>query len=251
MDYYDYQHSKLNTVQLCAKHCTRASDTRKMGAFYVKTENYGTPSQIGECTCVTEYATNGDFSGETPKSTGYGFFALAMEEIVMQSRTHTFHSVEFQKLITPVQIFACNSKGCSPPTELNIHCEIPRLTANGINVTTIVSHDCLSVSHSGGDDIYPSYSKATVQGTLRVIGVVNERNRFPCIFGHGSSGMLFNVETGGNLILKNLNIRNGNNVGYQFGGAIRADSHLYTFQMRYFWKSRIQRKCFMGYKFKC
>ena len=131
----------------------------KWALFMSKLKIMGHHHKLENVHVLLNTQTNGDFSGETPKSTGYGFFALAMEEIVMQSRTHTFHSVEFQKLITPVQIFACNSKGCSPPTELNIHCEIPRLTANGINVTTVVSHDCLSVSHSGGDDIYPSYSK--------------------------------------------------------------------------------------------
>ena len=55
-----------------------------------------------------------------------------------------------------------------------------------------------------GDDIC-GVIQATVQGTLRVIGVVNERNRFP-VFLVMVVRMLFNVEAGGNLILKNLNI---------------------------------------------
>ena len=96
-----------------------------MGTFYVKTENYGTTSQIGECTCVTEYQTNGDFSVKFPKLRGM-VFALAMEEIVMQSPQFFIPGISNH---SPVQIFACNNKH-GPPTELNIHCEMPRLTAN-------------------------------------------------------------------------------------------------------------------------
>lgn len=228
-NYFDYQHSNLNAIQLCAKQCTRLSEIRKpaageMNAFFVKDEDYTTTTaEKGACKCVTYYDTTGS---ETNTGTGTGFFKQTYEDTTIESIPHTFTSLNFDELITPIQIFACNSKGCSAPTEMIVHCEIPRTTANGITAEVTIKHDCLTVAKaSDGAAPYQAYAEADVYGTLHVTGTRSMENNFPSILGYGNTGRIFTVKSGGTLYLKNIKLKNGNKIGpCEKGGALKANS---------------------------
>lgn len=221
-NYFYHQHSHLNAIQLCSKQCARISKIREMVGFYVKTEDHTTNADKGMCTCVTEYTTE----GETSTVPGTGFFKQTYHDTIMNSDTQIFGSLNLDTLITPIQIFACNEKGCSIATELKIHCEIPRTTDAGVTAKVVITHDCLSLSHaSDGGDPYHLYAKTTVSGDLHVTGVKYLGKSIRSILGYGNTGMIFDVKTGGSLYLKNIKLKNGNKFGpHQYGGAIKANS---------------------------
>eukprot|EP00945_MAST-04E_sp_MAST-4E-sp1_P008102 g8102.t1 len=85
---------------------------------------------------------------------------------------------------------ACNAHGCGPYLNISTTCDIPT------SGSATISSDCIL------------YSQIVVTGSLNITGIPDAQGNLPKIIG-GGSNRLFKVESGGELVVKYLNLTGG------------------------------------------
>eukprot|EP00944_MAST-04C_sp_MAST-4C-sp1_P004709 g4709.t1 len=110
----------------------------------------------------------------------------------------------------PICLSVCNAHGCSPSINISTTCSIP--TSGNVAITS----DCIL------------YSQIVVTGKLNVTGIPDAQGNLPKIIG-GGSNRLFKVESGGELVVKYLNLTGGRvDETSDNGGAVHVDAATFS-----------------------